>query len=58
VVNAGRAQSRSYAGNLDDLARGAVEFSDGPAVILIGRAVAHGDWVEAVASNAESFKVA
>ncbi|KRA99224.1 siroheme synthase [Devosia sp. Root685] len=58
VVNAGRAESRSYAGNLGDLARGAVEFDDGPAVILIGRAVAHGDWVEAVARNAESFKVA
>jgi uroporphyrin-III C-methyltransferase/precorrin-2 dehydrogenase/sirohydrochlorin ferrochelatase len=58
VVNAGRADSRSYAGILGDLARGAVEFDDGPAVILIGRAVAHGDWVEAVASNAESFKVA
>jgi uroporphyrin-III C-methyltransferase/precorrin-2 dehydrogenase/sirohydrochlorin ferrochelatase len=58
VVNAGRAESRSYAGNLGDLARGAVEFDDGPAVILIGRAVAHGEWVEAVARNAESFKVA
>jgi uroporphyrin-III C-methyltransferase / precorrin-2 dehydrogenase / sirohydrochlorin ferrochelatase len=58
VVNAGRAQSKSYAGNLGDLAAGAVEFDDGPAVILIGRAVAHGEWVEAVARNAESFKVA
>lgn len=58
VVNAGRPESRSYSGILGDLARGAVAFDDGPAVILVGRAVAHGDWVEAVASNAESFKVA
>lgn len=58
VVNAGRADSRSYAGNLGDLAEGAVEFDDGPAVILVGRAVANGDWVEAVARNAESSKVA
>lgn len=62
VVNAGRADSRSYSGNLGDLAQGAVDFEDGPAVILIGPAVAHGDWVEAVARNVtkdtESFKVA
>ena len=58
VVNAGRAESRSYSGILGDLAQGAVEFEDGPAVILVGRAVAHGDWVEAVAERAESFKVA
>lgn len=58
VVNAGRAESRSYAGNLGDLARGAVGFEDGPAVILVGRAVAHGEWVEAVAAQTESFKVA
>lgn len=58
VVNAGRASSRSYSGNLGELARGAVEFEDGPAVILVGRAVAHGDWVEAVAGKLESFKAA
>lgn len=58
VVNAGRASSRSYSGNLGELARGAVAFEDGPAVILVGRAVAHGEWVEAVAGELESFKVA
>ena len=58
VVNAGRPTSRAHSGILGDLAQGAVDFDDGPAVILIGRAVAHGNWVEAVAATTESFKVA
>ncbi|WP_375596988.1 siroheme synthase CysG [Devosia sp. Naph2] len=58
VVNAGRADSTSYAATLGELAKGAVEFVDGPAVILVGHAVAHGDWFEAAAAASHSFKVA
>lgn len=58
VVNAGRADSTSYAGTLGGLASGAVDFVDGPAVILVGRAVAHGDWANAAAAAAQNFKVA
>lgn len=58
VVNAGRANSTSYAGTLGALAAGAVDFVDGPAVILVGRAVAHGEWANAAAVAATSFKVA
>jgi uroporphyrin-III C-methyltransferase len=58
VVNAGRSNSTSYAGTLGALARGAVNFVDGPAVILVGQAVAHGDWSEAAAVATNTFKVA
>lgn len=58
VVNAGRADSTSYAGTLGGLAAGAVDFVDGPAVILVGRAVSHGDWANAAAVANDSFKVA
>lgn len=58
VVNAGRSDSTSYAGSLGGLAAGAVDFVDGPAVILVGRAVAHGDWADAAAIAADHFKVA
>ena len=58
VVNAGRADSTSYAGTLGGLAGGAVDFVDGPAVILVGRAVAHGDWNHAAAAAVQNFKVA
>ncbi|MCW5721338.1 MAG: siroheme synthase CysG [Devosia sp.] len=58
VVNAGRSDSASYSGVLGDLARGAVDFAAGPAVILVGRAVAHGDWSAAVAATTRNFKVA
>lgn len=58
VVNAGRTNSTAYAGTLGGLANGAVDFVDGPAVILIGQAVAEGDWTEAAAVAADSFKVA
>ena len=37
---------------------GAVDFVDGPAVILVGRAVAHGDWANAASAAAQNFKVA
>ncbi len=58
VVNAGRADSTAYAATLGELARGAVDFVDGPAVILVGHSVAHGDWSEAAAAATHSFKVA
>jgi uroporphyrin-III C-methyltransferase/precorrin-2 dehydrogenase/sirohydrochlorin ferrochelatase len=58
VVNAGRSDSTAYAATLGDLAHGAVTFVDGPAVILVGHAVAQGDWSEAAAAATQSFKVA
>ena len=58
VVNAGRANRTLYAATLGQLAAGAVDFVDGPAVILVGRAVAEGDWAGAADAAASSFKVA
>ena len=58
VVNAGRANRTLYAATLGQLATGAVDFVDGPAVILVGRAVAEGDWADAADAAASSFKVA
>lgn len=58
VVNAGRDSRRLYAGNLGDLAADAVLFIDGPAVILVGAAVAHGDWDRAVVLVTHDAKVA
>ncbi|MEQ8599498.1 MAG: siroheme synthase CysG [Devosia sp.] len=58
VVNAGRANRTLYAATLGQLAAGAVDFVDGPAVILVGRAVAEGDWADAADAAASSFKVA
>lgn len=58
VVNAGRSESTRYAATLGALAAGAVDFVDGPAVILIGRAVAEGDWTHAATAAAAAIKVA
>lgn len=58
VVNAGRADSRNYSGTLGAVAQGVVDFPDGPAVILIGRAIAAGDWSATAAAAQNSFKVA
>jgi len=58
VVNAGRASRTLYAATLGQLAQGAVDFVDGPAVILVGRAVAEGDWADAADAAASKFKVA
>jgi uroporphyrin-III C-methyltransferase/precorrin-2 dehydrogenase/sirohydrochlorin ferrochelatase len=58
VVNAGRPNSQRYAGSLGSLAEGTVEFCDGPAVILVGDAVAEGDWAIATAIPAKDVKVA
>lgn len=51
VVNAGRPDRRCFSGTLSGLSRGSVSFPDGPAVILVGRAVSHGDWSETLAAD-------
>ncbi len=58
VVNAGRSDRQPYAGTLLSLSQGAVDFADGPAIILVGRAVAEGDWSGAATLAEHSFKVA
>ena len=58
VVNAGRADSRNYSGTLGAVAQGVVDFPDGPAVILVGRAIASGDWSATAAAAQHNFKVA
>jgi uroporphyrin-III C-methyltransferase/precorrin-2 dehydrogenase/sirohydrochlorin ferrochelatase len=58
VVNAGRSDRRLYRGTLGDLAGKAIAFADGPAVILVGEAVASGDWEAAAALASSQFKVA
>src|SRR3569833_579850 len=47
VVNAGRSDRSSYRATLGDIAAGSAQMADGPAVILIGEAVAHGEWDDA-----------
>jgi uroporphyrin-III C-methyltransferase/precorrin-2 dehydrogenase/sirohydrochlorin ferrochelatase len=58
VVNAGRPEMTTYSGNLRSLIEGQVTFSDGPAIIFVGEAVAAGDWADAAQIAAQSFKVA
>jgi uroporphyrin-III C-methyltransferase/precorrin-2 dehydrogenase/sirohydrochlorin ferrochelatase len=58
VVNAGRKDRSLYRGTLGALASGAVETADGPAIIFVGEAVAHGDWADATAIAEAQFKVA
>ncbi|QDZ10816.1 siroheme synthase CysG [Devosia ginsengisoli] len=58
VVNAGRADKSTYAGTLGALSAGQVTFSDGPAIIFVGEAVAAGDWADAAQLAAQSFRVA
>jgi uroporphyrin-III C-methyltransferase/precorrin-2 dehydrogenase/sirohydrochlorin ferrochelatase len=58
VVNAGRADKSTYSGTLSALAAGQVSFSEGPAIIFVGEAVAAGDWAEAAQLAGVSFKVA
>ncbi len=47
VVNAGRRDRSFYRGSLGDLASNSLAMKDGPAIIFVGEAVAHGDWAEA-----------
>lgn len=58
VVNAGRADKSIYAGTLAELAAGQMVFSDGPAIIFVGKAVAAGDWADAAQLAGLGFKVA
>ena len=58
VVNAGRPGRTLYRGTLGDLASGDLALADGPAIIFVGAAVAHGDWQDAAALAAKQFKVA
>jgi uroporphyrin-III C-methyltransferase/precorrin-2 dehydrogenase/sirohydrochlorin ferrochelatase len=57
VTNAGRADRSLARGSLGDLALGAA-LPDGPAIILIGAAVAAGDWTGAAALAEAELKVA
>lgn len=58
VVRAGRNDRTLYRGTLAGLAADAVELEDGPAIIFVGEAIAHGDWADAIALAAREFKVA
>lgn len=58
VVNAGRADRSLHHGVIGDLARGDAAFADGPALILVGEAVAHGDWAAGAQLATQEFKVA
>jgi uroporphyrin-III C-methyltransferase/precorrin-2 dehydrogenase/sirohydrochlorin ferrochelatase len=58
VVRAGRKDRVLYRGTLGELAAVAVELADGPAIIFVGEAIAHGDWSEAIRLARNEFKVA
>ncbi|MEO7222026.1 MAG: uroporphyrinogen-III C-methyltransferase, partial [Devosia sp.] len=58
VVNAGRKDRSLYRGSLGDLAGGTPAMEDGPAIIFVGEAVAHGDWAEAADIAERTYKVA
>jgi uroporphyrin-III C-methyltransferase/precorrin-2 dehydrogenase/sirohydrochlorin ferrochelatase len=58
VVNAGRKDRSLYRGSLGDLANDSLAMEDGPAIIFVGEAVAHGDWSEAADIAADRYKVA
>lgn len=58
VVNAGRADASSHFGTLCELENGELNMEDGPGLILIGQAVAYGDWEQAQRLAAQAMKVA
>jgi uroporphyrin-III C-methyltransferase/precorrin-2 dehydrogenase/sirohydrochlorin ferrochelatase len=58
VVRAGRKDRVLYRGTLGELAAGTVELEDGPAIIFVGEAIAHGDWSDAIRLARNEFKVA
>jgi uroporphyrin-III C-methyltransferase/precorrin-2 dehydrogenase/sirohydrochlorin ferrochelatase len=58
VVNAGRRDRSFYRATLGDIAVDGAEMAEGPAVIFIGEAVAHGDWTDAEDLAIANFKVA
>ncbi len=47
VVNAGRRDRSLHRGTLGQLGDGLLAMADGPAIIFVGEAVAHGDWAGA-----------
>lgn len=58
VVNAGRANRALHVGTMSGLSADEAVFGDGPAVILIGEAVAAGDWADAAALAEKQVRVA
>jgi uroporphyrin-III C-methyltransferase/precorrin-2 dehydrogenase/sirohydrochlorin ferrochelatase len=58
VVNAGRRDRSLYRATLGEIAVDGAEMAEGPAVIFIGEAVAHGDWADATQLAEQTFKVA
>jgi len=58
VVRAGRKDRVLYRGTLGSLAASATELEDGPAIIFVGEAIAHGDWRQAIEIARVEFKVA
>jgi uroporphyrin-III C-methyltransferase/precorrin-2 dehydrogenase/sirohydrochlorin ferrochelatase len=58
VVNAGRSDRSLYRGTLGGLASGQAGLAKGAAIILVGEAVAHGDWTEATQIVEQHYRVA
>ena len=58
VVNAGRSDRSCAFGTLAELASGGAVFPEGPAVILIGEAIAAGDWQDAARLAERAARVA
>lgn len=58
VVRAGHKDRVLYRGTLGTLASGTIELEDGPAIIFVGEAIAHGDWSDAIELARSEFKVA
>jgi uroporphyrin-III C-methyltransferase/precorrin-2 dehydrogenase/sirohydrochlorin ferrochelatase len=58
VVNAGRGDRTLHRGTLGELADGVHRFAEGPAIILLGEAIATGDWTGAVALAERELRVA
>ncbi|MDC9824152.1 siroheme synthase CysG [Devosia sp. ZB163] len=58
VVRAGRKDRVLYRGTLGGLAADELELEDGPAIIFVGEAIAHGDWRGAIEIARSEFKVA
>jgi len=58
VANAGRADRALYRGTLGAIAADGVDLPEGPAIIFIGEAVAHGDWTGSVEAAEQTFRVA
>lgn len=55
VVNAGRDDRQALILTLAKLADGAPPLAEGPAVLLVGQSVAHGDWMETASAVSAEF---